>query len=64
MYAASCERFGVDPAAVLDEDDDVIALNFRSALLYGLNSEVPTEDDSKLSDDELLRSLRALEARN
>ena len=36
VYAATCERFGVDPAAILDEDDDVIALSFRTALMYSL----------------------------
>ena len=41
VYAATCERFGVDPASILDEDDDVIALSFRTALMHSLMSDQP-----------------------
>jgi hypothetical protein len=33
LYGRSCERYGVDPAAFLD--DDVLALNLRVALALG-----------------------------
>ena len=48
VYAATCERFGVDPASILEESDDVIALSFRTALMHSLmadQSEPEAVDD-------------------
>lgn len=36
LYAASCERWGVDPGAILD--DDVMAINLRVGLAKALSN--------------------------
>jgi hypothetical protein len=42
IYGRTCERYGVDPGAVLD--DDVLALNLRVALvLSDIDEDEPDE---------------------
>ena len=67
VYAATCEKFGVDPAGILEEDDDVIALSFRTALMHSLMSDVP--DPEEVVDDrpgivtDLAKVIQRMEAR-
>ena len=66
VYAASCERFGVDPASILEEEDDVIALNFRAALMYALATPEQTYDDvptEGMPEGGIVTDLEALEKR-
>jgi hypothetical protein len=43
LYGRSCERYGVDPAAFLD--DDVLAANLRVALALGDMEAVEPESE-------------------
>lgn len=52
VYGRTCQRFGVDPAAGLD--DDVMAYNLRVALLV---SDVEPDDDEP-GESEFVRSQR------
>ena len=61
LFRASCERFGVDPAAAVGYEDDVVAANLRVALMAGAAEPEPEAADGKLSDAELLRQLKIVE---
>jgi hypothetical protein len=44
-YGRVCEMWGVDPAASLEEVDDVLAANLRMALAFVMNQSEPEEVD-------------------
>ena len=44
-YGRVCEMWGVDPAASLEEVDDVLAANLRLALAFSMNKTEPDEVD-------------------
>jgi N-acyl-D-aspartate/D-glutamate deacylase len=54
-YAMVCERWGVDPAAFL-EDDDVLAYNLRAALAVSLHE--PEEVDEAARHRTLIEQAR------
>lgn len=43
LYAATCERWGVDPGAILD--DDVLAINLRVGLARAMIQEPESDLD-------------------
>jgi hypothetical protein len=45
VYGRVCEMWGVDPAASLEEVDDVLAANLRVALAFSMNKSEPEEVD-------------------
>jgi hypothetical protein len=57
LYGATCERFGVDPAA--DIADTVLAHNFRVALMLRDAPDRDEQDAAKLDQDRA--AIRALE---
>jgi len=44
-YGRVCEMWGVDPAASLEEVDDVLAANLRLALAFSMNETEPEQAD-------------------
>jgi len=44
-YGRVCEMWGVDPAAPLEEVDDVLAANLRIALAFSMHQSEPEEVD-------------------
>jgi hypothetical protein len=42
-YGRVCEMWGVDPAASLEEVDDVLAANLRLALAFSMNETEPED---------------------
>ena len=46
LYGRVCEQWGVDPAASLEEVDDVLAANLRLALLVSMNDREPDSVDT------------------
>ena len=44
-YGRVCEMWGVDPAASLEEVDDVLAANLRIALAFSMNKPEPEQVD-------------------
>jgi len=44
-YGRVCEMWGVDPAASLEEVDDVLAANLRLALAFSMNQTEPEQVD-------------------
>jgi hypothetical protein len=47
-YAGLCRYWGVDPAAFLQEEDDLMALNLRAALTRTLASESEPEPEPQM----------------
>ena len=45
-YGRVCEMWGVDPAASLEDVDDVLAANLRLALAFSMNKAEPDEVDT------------------
>lgn len=45
-YGRICEMWGVDPAASLEEVDDVLAANLRLALAVSMNDTEPEQSDT------------------
>ena len=45
IYGRTCEIWGVDPAASLEEVDDVLAANLRLALVVSMNKSEPEQAD-------------------
>ena len=43
-YGRVCEMWGIDPAAPLEEVDDVLAANLRLALAVSMNDSEPETD--------------------
>ena len=43
LYAATCERWGIDPGAILD--DDVLAINLRIGLAKAMTPESEGDSD-------------------
>ena len=44
-YAGLCRYWGTDPAAFLEQEDDLMALNLRAALTRSLASEAAPEPE-------------------
>lgn len=55
-YYAGLHRFwGTDPAAFLEQEDDVMAFNLRAALARTLNSDLEAEAEAEPEGPQILR---------
>lgn len=59
FYAQVCERWGVDPGAYLEAEDDVLAFNLRAALAMKTLPEPDADTEGGVVTD-LARQMRAL----
>lgn len=59
VYRDVCERFGVDPAAFLEAEDDVLAHQLRVALVVAHPPEAPEEPEAQPDPFEAARAAGA-----
>jgi hypothetical protein len=57
MYAKVCERWGRDPAAWLEAEDDVLAHNLRLGLTLRLAEDAAAESDEGVGEDQRHRRM-------
>lgn len=53
LYGASCDRWGVDPGGIFD--DDVLAYNFRLGLAGAMAAEAAEADEPEETDADVAR---------